>query len=343
MFASSSAIVTTNVISSAVPAIASVCECAPATQPMSPSVSSNDDEESPSSPGGGERSPPPTSGGGGGGGFTVPSVGSSTPNMPLPSPGINGAGRKSNFKRNKDGQMDKVLEQVNFDEKFSHLPEFNPADCQSPSALSLPSSPRVFVQNYRRKRVASTTEEEGDSDVSNASATPQSGAVVGHKFFGPDFSLDAFKADGGEGDALSPGTPKTPATGKDTSEKNFSSLRRILDQRRQLVMQLFQEHGFFPSTQATSLFQALHSEIFPTKSCLQLKIREVRQKVMAQSTTTSTTSSTSASTPAGINPPTGSNNTCGYATESTDTDMIDAHDANQVLDLATTTTTTTTT
>lgn len=50
----------------------------------------------------------------------------------------------------------RVLEQVNFDEKFSHLPEFNPADCQSPSALSLPSSPRVFVQNYRRKRVASS-------------------------------------------------------------------------------------------------------------------------------------------------------------------------------------------
>lgn len=29
--------------------------------------------------------------------------------------------------------------------------------------------------------------------MSNTSATPQSGAVVGHKFFGPDFSLDAFK------------------------------------------------------------------------------------------------------------------------------------------------------
>lgn len=54
---------------------------------------------------------------------------------------------------------------------------------------------------------------------------------------------------------LSPGTPKTPATGKESAEKNFSSLRRILDQRRQLVIQLFTEHGFFPSTQATSLFQ----------------------------------------------------------------------------------------
>jgi hypothetical protein len=27
----------------------------------------------------------------------------------------------------------------------------------------------------------------------------------------------------------------------------YSSLRRTLDQRRALVMQLFQDHGFFPS------------------------------------------------------------------------------------------------
>ena len=35
--------------------------------------------------------------------------------------------------------------------------------------------------------------------------------------------------------------------------------------------------------QATSQFIAKHSSIFPTKSCLQLKIREVRQKMMAES------------------------------------------------------------
>lgn len=29
----------------------------------------------------------------------------------------------------------------------------------------------------------------------------------------------------------------------------YSSLRRTLDQRRALVMQLFQDHGFFPSGQ----------------------------------------------------------------------------------------------
>lgn len=35
--------------------------------------------------------------------------------------------------------------------------------------------------------------------------------------------------------------------------------------------------------QATATFQAEHANIFPSKTCLQLKIREVRQKMMAQS------------------------------------------------------------
>lgn len=52
------------------------------------------------------------------------------------------------------------------------------------------------------------------------------------------------------GEASSPRTPKTPG-GKD-QEKGH---RRILEQRRQLVMQLFQDNGFFPSTQATTAFQ----------------------------------------------------------------------------------------
>lgn len=46
----------------------------------------------------------------------------------------------------------RVLETVNFQKKFSSLPEFKPQECQSPSAISVPSSPRgVFVQNYRKK------------------------------------------------------------------------------------------------------------------------------------------------------------------------------------------------
>lgn len=94
----------------------------------------------------------------------------------------------------------------------------------------------------------------------------------------------------------SPRTPRTPGTSKE-SEKGH---RKVLEQRRQLVMQLFQEHTYFPSAQATSNFQSMHSDIFPSKSSLQLKIREVRQKVMARSSHTphSANSQTSPITPA---------------------------------------------
>ncbi|XP_066957395.1 protein capicua homolog [Macrobrachium rosenbergii] len=44
-------------------------------------------------------------------------------------------------------------------------------------------------------------------------------------------------------------------------------------------MQLFSEFGWFPSAQAVAHFQTRYSDIFPTKNCLILKIREVRQKV----------------------------------------------------------------
>lgn len=98
----------------------------------------------------------------------------------------------------------------------------------------------------------------------------------------------------------SPRTPKTPSQRTAPNDTNEKGHRKILEQRRQLVMQLFQEHGMFPSTQATnnfqvilqmvknrssangvSFFQIQHSEIFPNKQSLQLKIREVRQKYMS--------------------------------------------------------------
>lgn len=79
-------------------------------------------------------------------------------------------------------------------------------------------------------------------------------------------------------EGTSPRTPRTPGTSRDAERGH----RRTLEQRRQLVMQLFHEQSLFPSSQATSTFQAQHSDIFPNKASLQLKIREVRQKMMAQ-------------------------------------------------------------
>ena len=55
----------------------------------------------------------------------------------------------------------------------------------------------------------------------------------------------------------SPRTPKTPSQRTAANDTNEKGHRKILEQRRQLVMQLFQEHGMFPSTQATNSFQVI--------------------------------------------------------------------------------------
>uniref|UniRef100_A0A182XVM3 Protein capicua homolog-like C-terminal tri-helical domain-containing protein n=2 Tax=Anopheles stephensi TaxID=30069 RepID=A0A182XVM3_ANOST len=87
---------------------------------------------------------------------------------------------------------------------------------------------------------------------------------------------------GGAGaDDRSPRTPKTPSQ-RSVNSAEEKGHRKILEQRRNLVVQLFNEHGMFPSTHATNSFQLAHSDIFPNKQSLQLKIREVRQKSMAQ-------------------------------------------------------------
>ncbi|KAL0123954.1 hypothetical protein PUN28_006048 [Cardiocondyla obscurior] len=218
------------------------------------------------------------------------------------------------FKKNVEDGMDRVLEQVNFQEKFSSLPEFKPEDIQSPSAISIntpgssshssaasilhPQTP-MQMPGYRKKSTQgphrpTMNEDEIDSDTP-ISATPKSTSSVkltGTTFFGPDFNVDAYRANNDliDVDASSPRTPKTPGSsagntvlgiGRSDNERGH---RKILEQRRQLVMQLFQEHGYFPTAQATTTFQLKHVDIFPTKTSLQLKIREVRQKLKANST-----------------------------------------------------------
>lgn len=61
----------------------------------------------------------------------------------------------------------------------------------------------------------------------------------------------------------SPRTPKTPlqSARSDASEKGH---RKVLEMRRNLVMQLFKEHGMFPSTQATIAFQVRRQNAIKT-------------------------------------------------------------------------------
>ncbi|KAK1895751.1 Protein capicua like [Dissostichus eleginoides] len=173
--------------------------------------------------------------------------------------------------------VDKVLSEVYFEERFAELPEFRPEEVlPSPTLQSLATSPRAILGSYRRKRKNSTdldsaTDEQVSpkrksrrrSSCSSEPNTPKSAA----KCEGDIFTFD--RADG-----------EDILTDMEFDKVPYSSLRRTLDQRRALVMQLFQEQGFFPSAQATAAFQTRYSDIFPTKVCLQLKIREVRQKIM---------------------------------------------------------------
>lgn len=157
--------------------------------------------------------------------------------------------KRSFFKKNIEDGMDRVLEQVNFEMKFSSLPQFKPDECNSPSAISVPSSPHVFnAQTFRKKQLP---------DCDTQAETPKSsGKLVGNTFFGPDFNPEAYRGvlDQDDTVAASPRTPKTPS-GRNDSSAAEKGHRKMLEQRRQLVMTLFQEQGMFPSTQATSVFQ----------------------------------------------------------------------------------------
>uniref|UniRef100_UPI00358E49ED protein capicua homolog isoform X2 n=1 Tax=Myxine glutinosa TaxID=7769 RepID=UPI00358E49ED len=196
--------------------------------------------------------------------------------------------------------VDKVLSDVEFEERFAGLPEFRPEEAlPSPSLQALATSPRAILCSYRKKRKNSTDfDSPGDETTSprrrsrsraggvgggSEPSTPKSGRCEGEVFLfdrpgtGLDVLAEAATARrGSQGEESEEGLV---GEGGD-AERSFSSLRRTLDQRRALVMQLFHDHGFFPSAQATTAFQSRYVDIFPTKACLQLKIREVRQKIM---------------------------------------------------------------
>ncbi|XP_075867421.1 protein capicua homolog isoform X2 [Nelusetta ayraudi] len=166
-----------------------------------------------------------------------------------------------------------------FEERFAELPEFNPEEVlPSPTLQSLATSPRAILGSYRRKRRNSTELEVAAEDTSSPRRKTRRLSSCSSE---PNTPKSAAKCDGDiftfdrtDGEDLLGDLDRAPC----------SSLRRTLDQRRALVMQLFHEHGFFPSAQATAAFQARYLDTFPTKVCLQLKIREVRQKIMQTAT-----------------------------------------------------------
>ncbi|XP_071959061.1 protein capicua homolog isoform X2 [Antedon mediterranea] len=197
---------------------------------------------------------------------------------------VRGSPSKSVIKQNTDAGMEKVLDEVNFEARFAQLPEYHPEEHKQ-SINSIPLTPNVIVSSYRRKRRNS------QSSVDDPTS-PKLRSPLRHQpasdpgVLGKDENIFKFGEKTGTGLETLAEAASMQRSGdeveEDVDDKTVSNSRKILDHRRILVMQLFQDHGYFPSTSATAEFQARNSSYFPTKMCLQLKIREVRQKIMQQ-------------------------------------------------------------
>ncbi|XP_056154056.1 protein capicua homolog [Lampris incognitus] len=240
-----------------------------------------------------ERDDPDSSGGGG----SAREAGPRSPPLPalgldppLPPPPADRDSASSSSKKTKfrppplkktPESVDKVLSGAYFEERFAELPEFKPEEVlPSPTLQSLATSPRAILGSYRRKRRNSTELELAGEDPSSPRRKTRRLSSCSSE---PNTPKSAAKCEGDIFTFDRAGTEAEDVLGE-SDRVSHSSLRRTLDQRRALVMQLFQEHGFFPSAQATAAFQAHYSDTFPTKVCLQLKIREVRQKIMQTAT-----------------------------------------------------------
>lgn len=239
----------------------------------------------------------------------------------------NGQSEDVEMKEKEKDAMDKVLEEVDFKQKFEKLPEFKPDKLNAESTPTTPLlcqlSTETFVQSYRKKQRNSvqtltptpiirhqlTSPETAGclttGDMNSASAL----SLDDCKFFPPSFNVEeaiALLNNNSTGSAgsysmsktMTPSTPKSPRTACLSADQ--SSTRRTLDQRRHLVMQFFKEQNtLFPTGPATNEFQQRYREVFPSKNTLQLKIREVRQKLMAKTDNVQT----SAPTNLAIEPP----------------------------------------
>ncbi|KAM7362771.1 putative transcription factor capicua isoform 2-T2 [Cochliomyia hominivorax] len=246
--------------------------------PTSSSTTPNSDEQLPLTPASSSGCGASSGGSGGSGGSGSSNNNQTNTNPKSPKSTIAAGAKK------KQPQDEKSSVLADFEKKYEALPQFKPKDCQSPSAIVVPSSPRVYGTNYRKKNATVPlpvqriqSEDEATDDTASIPPTPT------QRFFGPDFNIDTLRElESSDQTGRSPRTPQTPlqTPRSDASEKGH---RKLLEQRRNLVLQLFAEHGLFPSAPATIAFQTKHIDVFPRRQDLQLKIREVRQKQMNQS------------------------------------------------------------
>ncbi|CAD6193331.1 unnamed protein product [Caenorhabditis auriculariae] len=171
------------------------------------------------------------------------------------------------FKRD-DATMDRLLEEVGFTQKFAMLPEFVPS-AELSTSVSLPATPMYMARTMSVPQSAlPTVGEVSPSSASFQSPLSNPGTAPPHVFFGANFNPEV---------VFEQSAPMTPVP--HASEKG--SNKKLLEIRRLFVTKFLKDVGLFPTTLETHSFQQRNKTIFPTKGCLVLKIREVRQRMMA--------------------------------------------------------------
>ena len=174
--------------------------------------------------------------------------------------------------------------QANFEEKLHQLPEYTSSIQQLMGNGGANFSPRCVmsagpvvdqhITNFffpsdfnidkAKQYIRGGTSSNSQQDVSTEQEAPLSASALGPSgrrlLNAPSLSLAA----------VSPTRPP-------------NSARRIVDRRRELVLQLFKTHDFFPSDDIVAEYQRKHADIFTDLQQLKLKIREVRQKLMQPS------------------------------------------------------------
>ncbi|KAL0268822.1 UNVERIFIED_CONTAM: hypothetical protein PYX00_010635 [Menopon gallinae] len=139
------------------------------------------------------------------------------------------------------------------EEKFLSLPEYVLEDYLTPNSPEVDEQKSVCVRKSDRR----------PSDNSRDGCGSR---LVGKLFFPPDFRVDKTGDD----------TLNVSASETDNSRLDF------VDERRQLILKLFEQEGFFPSDEAIASFQTTHLDVFPTKLSLQTNLRNVRRRILGR-------------------------------------------------------------
>lgn len=162
--------------------------------------------------------------------------------------------------------MEQVLSAVNFEKRFAELPEYIPK-CGTPMENRNQTTHGHSSCNVACDKNNIQSQKKEQKPVEQTSVASADVAVTMGTRKQSNDNLDALA------EAAVQGIDKV----QDASGNH--GLKRNLDNKRILVQQLLQ-NAIFPTEKETNEFQIEHSDVFPNKSSLQIKIREVRQKSM---------------------------------------------------------------